>query len=90
VLTFPNVHESCVDCANCKKKIVDEFTADKFVIYIGNGLSDCCGSEGAQLIYAKDSLADHLLRAGIPFESYNSFSDIVADFDRKGFFSRFG
>ena len=84
-LVFPNEHETCRECANCKKKIVDEFAAAGPVIYIGNGLSDCCAAEGAHLVYAKDSLAEHFTRAKLAFETYNSFFDILNDFCERGF-----
>ncbi|MCL5291899.1 MAG: MtnX-like HAD-IB family phosphatase [Actinobacteria bacterium] len=84
LIDFPNQHETCKDCANCKKKVVDKLAASDNVVYVGNGLSDCCAAEGADLVYAKDALAEHFHRANLPFEEYNTFDDVFIDFQKKG------
>lgn len=87
-LFFPNRHESCADCANCKKRIVESYRGGCDVIYIGNGLSDCCAAKSANLVFAKDKLADHLRSAGFPFEEYNDLADVISILRAKGVLSR--
>lgn len=78
VLGFHNQHPDCIQCANCKKFIMDEKRrgAD-FVIYIGNGLSDRCAAEHADLVFAKDSLLKHCRDNGIACVPYESFTEIT-------------
>lgn len=87
-LFFPNRHESCIDCANCKKRIVESYRDGYDVIYIGNGLSDCCAAKSADVVFAKDGLADHLRSAGFPFEEYNDFADVISILRTKGVLPR--
>jgi 2,3-diketo-5-methylthio-1-phosphopentane phosphatase len=78
VLHFGNQNPECVQCANCKKFVMDEKRRESdFVIYIGNGLSDRCAAEHADLVFAKDSLLNHCEKAGIDYVSYKSFDDII-------------
>jgi len=78
VLKFDNQHPDCMQCANCKKFVMDKKRegAD-FVIYIGNGLSDRCAAEHADLVFAKDSLLKYCHEKGIPYIAYENFGEIV-------------
>jgi 2,3-diketo-5-methylthio-1-phosphopentane phosphatase len=84
-LRFGNQNLECVQCANCKKFVMDEKRKEAdFVIYIGNGLSDRCAAEHADLVFAKDSLLNHCEKAGIDYVSYKSFDDIINYLNEKG------
>ncbi len=87
-LSFPNRNDSCWDCANCKNRIVEEYGRKNPVIYIGNGLSDCCAAKSADLVFAKDGLAKHLKGAGFPFVEYNDFEEVISILRAKGVLSR--
>jgi len=78
ILKFDNQHPDCVQCANCKKFVMDKKRegAD-FVIYIGNGLSDRCAAEHADLVFAKDSLLKHCREKGIAHIAYENFGEII-------------
>ncbi|MHB0976781.1 MAG: MtnX-like HAD-IB family phosphatase [Candidatus Aquicultorales bacterium] len=82
-LVFPNRHEECAACANCKQKLVRNAAKIHRVIYVGNGLSDCCAAKDAHIVYAKDSLAAHFADEGLPFEPYASFDDVLRDLYNK-------
>jgi HAD superfamily phosphoserine phosphatase-like hydrolase len=85
VLGFDNQNRECIQCANCKKFVMDERRAETdFVIYIGNGLSDRCAAEHADLVFAKDSLQEHCEKAGIEYVPYSSFDDICKYFADNG------
>lgn len=53
------------------------------VAHIGNGrVSDLCGAAAADLVFAKDSLAEALDERGLPYFSFRTLKDVVAELDR--------
>ncbi|MCL6472041.1 MAG: MtnX-like HAD-IB family phosphatase [Firmicutes bacterium] len=77
-LAFRNQHPECIQCANCKKFVIDEKRRDvEFVIYIGNGLSDRCAARHADLVFAKDSLLKYCKDEGIAYVPYENFGEII-------------
>ncbi len=57
-VSFPYWGKSCGRCANCKRQHVLRLAeAGKRSVYIGDGYSDRCGAQAADVIFAKDSLA---------------------------------
>jgi 2-hydroxy-3-keto-5-methylthiopentenyl-1-phosphate phosphatase len=51
-------------------------TQDKISIYIGDGLSDTCPAQYADLIFAKGSLARHLEKKRVSYKRFKDFSTI--------------
>jgi alpha-galactosidase len=52
------------------------------VVHIGNGrVSDLCGALAADLVFAKDSLAEELRRRDERFEPFDTLHDVVAGLD---------
>jgi len=48
------------------------------VVHIGNGrVSDLCGAQAADRVFAKDTLAEELAERGLPFERFNTLRDVV-------------
>ncbi len=48
----------CQSCGNCKTYHMEKYKADGyFVVYVGNGFSDRCPSEYADLVFAKGRAA---------------------------------
>jgi len=67
----------CEDCACCKTHHLFRYREDGyFIIYVGDGLSDCCPSTSADLVFAKGNLADFCEKAGIDHIGYNNFRDV--------------
>lgn len=88
VLNFDNQHPDCIQCANCKKFVMDEKRKDAgYVIYIGNGLSDRCAAEHADLVFAKDSLLEHCKAKGVSHVAYQDFGEIIQYLREYGVFS---
>lgn len=88
-LEFNSQHPECIQCANCKKFIMDaKRKRAGFVIYIGNGLSDRCAAEHADLVFAKDSLLKHCKDKGISCVPYRNFGEIIEYLREKGVFGR--
>jgi 2,3-diketo-5-methylthio-1-phosphopentane phosphatase len=65
----------------CKRRCIEHFRAahpGAFVAHIGNGLvSDTCGALVADLVFAKDSLAEELERRGVAYRAFSTLRDVV-------------
>jgi len=60
ILEFPHFNKRCPKCANCKKSHLRKIgVRDKISIYIGDGLSDICAAECADVVFAKANLLKH-------------------------------
>ena len=70
--------KGCLNCANCKGYHIAESRKDgELVIYIGDGLSDRCGVEQADIIFAKDDLRKYCLKNNLPFYNFKNFNDVL-------------
>jgi 2-hydroxy-3-keto-5-methylthiopentenyl-1-phosphate phosphatase len=73
--------EPCPACGtHCKRH---EFLAGSAAgrrIYIGDGISDHCAAEVADLVFARNGLADHLAQRGLPFEPFEDFHEVLRAF----------
>ncbi len=53
------------------------------VVHIGNGrVSDLCGARAADVVFAKDSLAEELARQGVEFEPFETLHDVIEGLER--------
>lgn len=77
-LTFPNDFAACKNNAGtCKCKIIEDLRKEySKIIYIGDGVSDYCVADKADILYAKLRLADYCSDKNIKFIPYSSFADI--------------
>ncbi len=74
---FPLHNARCeVKSGLCKCSIVKTFSKDKKSIYIGDGKSDICASSKADILFAKNNLAEHCDKNEIAYFPYNDFNDI--------------
>jgi 2-hydroxy-3-keto-5-methylthiopentenyl-1-phosphate phosphatase len=79
VITFPYADEACSDCGNCKRKhLRDLRRLYERVIYIGDGFSDRCASQEADILFAKSHLAEICEAAGRDYVPFDGFADILA------------
>ncbi len=60
----------------CKRHEVLELGAGRRIAYVGDGASDLCAAEAAELRFARATLADHLDREGYPFVDFDDFHDV--------------
>lgn len=58
----------------CKCAVVED---GGWTIYIGDGRSDFCVSDKADIVFAKDKLAEHCSRQAIPFIKFDTFTDLL-------------
>lgn len=75
-LEYPNISKKCeIHLGCCKCEIAKTFGRD--FIYIGDGLSDRCISKKASKVFAKKHLKDYLENKNIPYNSFETFKDIL-------------
>lgn len=78
-MRFPYAAEGCVCiCAACKRNVVLRLAhPDARIIYIGDGVSDRCPAEHADIIFAKGSLAAHCNANRLPHYPFRTLDDVV-------------
>jgi 2,3-diketo-5-methylthio-1-phosphopentane phosphatase len=77
-INLPYWTEKCAECGNCKGERIKTLKREHdTVIYIGDGLSDLCGCGQADLIFAKDDLADFLRKDSIDFIEYTDLAEVA-------------
>jgi 2-hydroxy-3-keto-5-methylthiopentenyl-1-phosphate phosphatase len=73
----------CTRCGNCKRFHLEKLKREGFTtVYIGNGYSDRCPSEHADVVLAKGELLDHCRAqeiAHIPFENFRDVERELTD-----------
>lgn len=77
-LTYPNASESCnCLCASCKRNaILSNVPEDAIIVFIGDGYSDYCAAEHADIIFAKSELAAYCNENKIPHYPFSTFFDV--------------
>jgi 2,3-diketo-5-methylthio-1-phosphopentane phosphatase len=76
----PNPACSC-GTGTCKRGRIDAFRSTHpgmTLVHVGNGrVSDLCGSQAADITFAKDTLALELERRGEPFLPFSTLNDVI-------------
>lgn len=71
---------SCGKCGTCKTALIKKLNQEgRQVIYIGDGYSDTCPAEQADLIFAKDVLYEYCVKHGIAAIHFDNFRDILIE-----------
>jgi 2,3-diketo-5-methylthio-1-phosphopentane phosphatase len=74
-LTFPHARSDCLSLSgNCKCSLA-EVAASQVRIVVGDGRSDFCLAQRADLVLAKGALLAHCRASGLPHQPFNSFAD---------------
>jgi len=69
--------EPCEICGEeCKRSVIRDLGHEGPLAYIGDGYSDRCAAETADLRFAIGSLAGHLDRKGLGYQSFTDFDDV--------------
>jgi 2-hydroxy-3-keto-5-methylthiopentenyl-1-phosphate phosphatase len=69
--------EICPVCGEeCKRSVVDERRDGREVVYIGDGYSDRCAAQAADVRFARETLATHLDREGVGYIRFDDFTTI--------------
>jgi 2,3-diketo-5-methylthio-1-phosphopentane phosphatase len=76
---FPHFRPDCERrMANCKCQYLRLGEPNLRRIYIGDGVSDICAAEKADVVYAKADLRRHFERTARPFRPFTTFDDIIS------------
>jgi 2,3-diketo-5-methylthio-1-phosphopentane phosphatase len=65
----------------CKCEVAgprDGVATPQTLVYVGDGRSDFCVSARADILFAKDALADYAAARGQPFQAFDTFHDVTA------------
>jgi len=80
---FPYRSKKCQVCAHCKtKNLLANVAADSIIIYIGDGRSDICPSQYADIVFAKDQLLKYFQDKKLTCFAYESLKDAYDYFKR--------
>jgi len=80
---FPYRNKKCQVCAHCKtENLLANVQKDSIIIYIGDGRSDICPSQYADLVFAKDSLLRHFKERKLACFEYQNLKDVYGYFKR--------
>lgn len=78
---FPFVNKRCPDCAHCKTKNLKAKTGKgETVVYVGDGRSDACPSERADLVFAKEYLKDYCRKKDLNYRPFTGLRDVYEYF----------
>ncbi len=81
---FPHFERGCGSCGNCKGYHVREYRkAFGRVVFVGDGYSDRCALEEADLVLAKKGLAELCGSLGKPCIEVNGFREVKLRIERE-------
>ena len=82
-LDFPNSDSDCSKCGTSKRNILMNNTADDEIsVFIGDGFSDACVVNYADIVFAKKSLASYCWKNNITYHEYQTFGDIIKKLEK--------
>ncbi|MGH7597243.1 MAG: MtnX-like HAD-IB family phosphatase, partial [bacterium] len=77
-VSFPYFEHSCGKCGNCKGYHIRRFARPgERIIYIGDGYSDRCGVQEAEIIFAKGDLAKWCEEKGMEYFRFEDFLQVL-------------
>lgn len=80
---FPFRSKNCKVCAHCKtKNLLANVDKDSIIIYVGDGNSDICPAEYADIIFAKKDLLKYCKDKKLHCLRYNSLREVYNYFKR--------
>ncbi|MGH3011549.1 MAG: MtnX-like HAD-IB family phosphatase [Gaiellaceae bacterium] len=72
------VTKACEVCGQaCKRSTAAALADGTELVYVGDGYSDRCAAESADLVFARRGLASYLEEQGVPFERFEDFHSIA-------------
>jgi len=82
-IDFPYSDSDCTKCGTSKRNILMNNTADDEIsVYIGDGFSDTCVVNYADIVFAKRSLASYCWKNNITYFEFQTFGDIIKKIDK--------
>jgi 2-hydroxy-3-keto-5-methylthiopentenyl-1-phosphate phosphatase len=72
------VSEACEVCGQpCKRSTAAALADGTELVYVGDGYSDRCAAEVADVVFARRGLASYLEDRGVPFERFEDFHSVA-------------
>jgi 2,3-diketo-5-methylthio-1-phosphopentane phosphatase len=72
------VSEACDVCGQpCKRSTAAALADGTELVYVGDGYSDRCAAESADVVFARRGLAAYLEERGVPFEPFEDFHSVA-------------
>jgi 2-hydroxy-3-keto-5-methylthiopentenyl-1-phosphate phosphatase len=72
------VSEDCEVCGQpCKRATAAALADGSELVYVGDGYSDRCAAESADLVFARRGLASYLEERAVPFERFEDFHSVA-------------
>ncbi len=85
-IEFPEANPDCDRCGTCKSLILGRLRASyDRIVYIGDGYSDVCPAEKADVVFAKGILYQTFRKKGLFCIPYRDFGDILRQVRHDGF-----
>jgi 2-hydroxy-3-keto-5-methylthiopentenyl-1-phosphate phosphatase len=85
-LSFPPASAACIaECGHCKSETIaahGPFSGP--VVYVGDGYSDRCSAQEADVVFAREGLAEYLDQLGLPYYPFETFFDVLAVLEQVG------
>jgi 2-hydroxy-3-keto-5-methylthiopentenyl-1-phosphate phosphatase len=76
-LEFPYSDSDCTKCGTSKRNLLMNMTGDDEIsVFIGDGFSDACVANYADVVFAKKSLASYCWKNNITYFDWSGFQDI--------------
>jgi 2-hydroxy-3-keto-5-methylthiopentenyl-1-phosphate phosphatase len=89
VVEFPRHNLTCQRCGSCKGERIREYrqrqASQMRILFVGDGYSDLCAADEADVIFAKKDLEKYCRRHDIEFHSYDDFFDVARQAVRLGY-----
>lgn len=80
---FPFLNTACHKCAHCKKgNLISRIGKAAITIYVGDGLSDICPAECADIVFAKGKLAKHFRKKKLEHIPFKKLSEVYTHLKR--------
>lgn len=82
-LEFPYSDSDCTKCGTSKRNILMNMCADDDIsVFIGDGFSDACVVNYADIVFAKKSLASYCWKNNITYYDYQTFGDVIRKLEK--------
>jgi 2,3-diketo-5-methylthio-1-phosphopentane phosphatase len=85
-IEFPRFNPECRKCGTCKRILLESMREDySRIVYIGDGYSDICPAQQADLVFGKDILFRSCVKSGKQCIYYRDFRRIIEELgEREG------
>ncbi len=76
-VSFPYTDSECRFCGNCKRNHMLTLSGDEdIIVYVGDGISDRCPVQFADMVFAKKGLIAYCQEANISYFEFSTFADV--------------